>query len=487
MTEVPRQIIGELKARLSVSEFLRRIPSFGGPEISLIKKGRGYVALCPFHREKTPSFNVIDGKEIYHCFGCGESGDIFKLAQKFELATSFPQAIAYVAAIGGMEALVEPYLGKVRTRSRKLEFALAEEEFDLDTQDRTKLLSVLSFAQGYFEEQLHNNMSQGGELARSYLAERGIHADFARRLRLGYAPNHDLLLLRMQEALEWGGDEIYDLARRVGLYTGENRRVFSGRITFPIATRGRKVLAFNSRRLKEAKQSPKYKNSPQGIMFHKGSVLLGLEHLCEEDIEKHGLVLVEGQTDLFGFLEQNLGNALTLGSTTLTEEHVGIIAALHPSGVYIMTDGDTAGIKGAIRNANRYLGTEGIALPPVYIVPVERGKDPFDIFYREKRPILEDLLAHRQTPEEFLFAQADEDLTIDGSGQASYDFLRRDTGHIVSYGRFKERWGSMERVLERYEATPPHPFLLEKAPQKIKANLVEDTGAYTGEQLHFNW
>ena len=226
MTNIPKDVLDEMRARTPLSTIFPQLAGDAHRDIRLIKKGKSFVCLCPFHTEKTPSFHVIDTKGIFHCFGCGESGDAFKLAQKFGLADNFPACVCYIAEVTHTEDLIRPYMAQARSQRKRLGIELAEAEFTLDTPDRDTLLCVVGFTQDYFVEQLHTNTSSGAILAREYLAGRGIHSGFAERLRLGYAPNHDLLLLRMQEHFsDFSSAQLYDFARRVGLYTGQNRRV----------------------------------------------------------------------------------------------------------------------------------------------------------------------------------------------------------------------------------------------------------------------
>jgi len=461
MAQVPKDVIDVVRSAITVSDFIKKTNAKSTHPIELRRRGSGYLALCPFHAEKTPSFHVVDGKQIYHCFGCGENGDVFKLAQKLNLAHSFPDSIAYVAGLAGVQQLVRPYLGGLVRAHSSLELELEAAEFNLDVEDRGYLFEVLSRTQRYFVEQLHTNTGADADAARAYLKSRGIPLEFARHIGLGYAPAHDLLLTRLMKESDVPAPEMYALSRRAGLTSGGNRRIFSNRITFPAATRGGQALGFISRRLTESKHSPKYKNSPQGEVFNKSHILFGLEHLCDDDVRAHGLVLVEGTMDLFGFLAQGLGCALALGSTALTDEHTGLLAALRPTCVYLMTDGDAAGIKGAIRNANRLLGTKNVSLPQIYVVPiVNRGEDPFDVFYTANTPALAYIRGHRQTPKDFLLAQNVEDLLT--AANDPRDFLRANTFHIANMKELTEKGLQVwEQQSDRYKAVAPHPLLLQ--------------------------
>ncbi len=448
---------------------------------NLKKVGKHYTALCPFHEERTPSFQLVDDKQFYHCFGCGKHGDIFTLImQQKEL--SFPQAMRALASkYLPNNARVKQYLLRTSSQERDAETSAAynnledtlemgdsnrqyfdtgdfetgdfdiEEAshskrrprstyptllqpdqipFDLSAPNIEELLHLLDYAQTYFVEQLRTNNHHNAQRAREYLASRKFNTALIEEIKIGYAPPNDILLEHLVREMKKQGTLDMRLLQQCGLISPQGHAVFSNRITFPINTAANAPTGFIARALNGDERKMKYKNSPQCTTFSKSHMLIGLEHLTKEHVRRHGLYIVEGATDLAGFLTQEMRCALALGSTRITEKHVGLIRELSPEIVYLVTDGDAAGIAGAISNANRLLGT--LDDQAVQIVPLPEEKDPFDLFHIDERDIKAHTINNAMTPKQFLYTNIEILLKRYLQPEDAESFLAHHTSHIAS-------------------------------------------------------
>ena len=214
-------------------------------------------------------------------------------------------------------------------------------------------------------------------------------------------------------------------------------RVFSDRLTLPVATLEREVVGFNARRLTERKETTKYKNSPEGEIFSKRDVLFGSEFIDPDYVRRYGIILVEGQLDTLGFLVQGHRNVAAISSTILTYEHIELIKRLNPQNIYLMCDGDKPGIRGSIKNANSLLASH--LYSDISIVPIhERGKDPFDVFFTDKQLAFRYIEREALKPIDFVKRCNPEDLVDDGTNGDKLRFLRENTGSILRRDDLKE-------------------------------------------------
>ena len=297
-------------------------------------------------------------------------------------------------------------------------------------------------AQEFFREQLTQNSSEQANNARKYLSKRNITQELIEKVGIGFAPNNQILIKSLLEYLKekniYGVKALRTLFE-CGLINQQGYSFFQGRITFPIATVDGNILAFNAR-VTNGQTENKYKNSPANIIFSKKHMLYGLENLDLEVVQREGLVLVEGITDTFGFVKQELNNALVLGSAKLTPYHLSIIHALRPKHLYIVPDNDLAGIHGAISNANKILGSritinsKSARQENVSIVPINGEKsDPFDLFFTQEYDISRYLKQNAHTPLEFLVKQPLETLIYYQQGdKPSKQFILNNTGNIAT-------------------------------------------------------
>jgi DNA primase len=355
------QFLDELRARIAVSEVI-------APKVRLTRRGRESIGLCPFHNEKTPSFTVNDDKGFFHCFGCGAHGDIISFTMETE-GLNFPEAVEKLA---GMAGLAVP-----RQSPEERERA----------QDRATLQQVMEQACAWFENQL---AQPGGRQARDYLRGRGFSDDTIARFRLGYAPDGRG---RLGQALE-GRNVTREQLIEAGLVklpegSGEPRDYFFNRVIFPITDRRGLVIAFGGRILGDGQ--PKYLNSPETSLFHKGRVLYNWARAREAVRDSGTVVVVEGYTDVIALAQAGLPHAVAPLGTALTEEQMLALWRMVDEPV-LCFDGDNAGQRAAFRAAERALPL----LQPgksLRFVTLPDGEDPDSLVRARARAGFEALLA----------------------------------------------------------------------------------------------
>lgn len=338
---IPDDQVEEVRARADIVDIV-------GEHVPLKKAGREYKANCPFHEERTPSFYVVPDKGFYKCFGCGESGDVFSFLMK-KSGLDFIEAVRYVAGRSGVE---------IREVKRERE----------DDDPLRPLHEANAFAADWFRRQLDD--TQVGAEARSYLEARGIDAATIEAFELGWAPD-DWRQLRDAAATHGIADSVL---LEAGLLTTSEKSEepydrFRGRIIFPIQAVGGRVVAFGGRVLGD--ERPKYLNSPETPVYHKGRVLYGLQR-SRHSIRREGSALVvEGYMDLVALAAAGFENVVATLGTALTDEQAGLLKR-YTKRIYLLFDSDTAGLKATFR-AGDVLLAHGLH-PSVVTLP--DGEDP---------------------------------------------------------------------------------------------------------------
>ncbi|WP_026442170.1 DNA primase [Pseudacidobacterium ailaaui] len=338
-----------------------------GEYVRLRKAGaQNYSGLCPFHKEKTPSFSVHSTRQFFHCFGCGVSGDVFTFIQKIE-NVSFPEAVRFVAQKCGIPL-------------PKREFSSEEEA--QEGRLRARLLELHEIACTWFEEQLR---SPEGALAREYLSGRGLRPEDMKTFRIGYAPDNFHALRERMQAL--ANTEILRLS---GLFSfreqedgspGPLYSRFRKRVTFPIANESGRIIAFTARALEAGeKAGPKYLNSPETPLYSKSNVLFNLDKARQAIRELNFAVLVEGQMDCISAYLAGVRNVIATSGTAFTEAQVRLLGR-YTKQVIVNFDPDKAGANAAEKSI-ALLTEEGFQ---VRVVTLEGGLDP-DRYIREQGP-----------------------------------------------------------------------------------------------------
>lgn len=303
-----------------------------GRRVRLQKKGREYLGLCPFHNEKTPSFTVNEDKGFYHCFGCGEHGSVFDFVMKVE-NLSFPEAVERLASEAGMEMPVDT--PEERERAKRA----------------ATLYDVLEKACVYYEKQLR---LPAGLPALSYLQNRGVVEATIKTFRLGYAPDKRNGL-RGDLAQEGATEQ---LMIEAGLLIQPDDRSrspydrFRARVIFPILDQKGRVIAFGGRILEDGE--PKYLNSPETPLFHKGRTLYGLSQALAPARKKQQLIVTEGYTDVISLHQAGFDTGVAPLGTALTEDQIQMLWRITRE-PHLCFDGDAAGQRAAARAAERAL------------------------------------------------------------------------------------------------------------------------------------
>ncbi|PYV61176.1 MAG: DNA primase, partial [Acidobacteria bacterium] len=366
-----------------------------GEYVSLRKSGaQNYSGLCPFHKEKTPSFSVHATKQFYYCFGCGEKGDVFKFVQKIENVT-FPEAVRAVAQ-------------KIGVALPKATFSSEAEAKDART--RTALLDIHERACAFFQECLRR---PEGARAREYLAGRGLDDDAIKKFRIGFAPDSGFLL---RDRLK--GQFSEEMLRESGLFSWKDSRQpsvisrqpnaltmyskFRNRIMFPIANEGGRVIAFTGRTLSaDEKAGPKYLNSPETAIYSKSRVLFNLDLAKEAIRALNYAILVEGQMDCISLFAAGFHNVIASSGTAFTGPQAGLLARFSKQ-VVVNFDPDAAGAKATERTLGLLIEEEF----DIRVLTLEAGFDP-DLFVRRKgKDAYKDALKHSQKYFEYLIERA---------------------------------------------------------------------------------
>lgn len=335
-----------------------RIEEVVGDFITLKKRGSNLLGLCPFHNEKTPSFNVSPSKNIYKCFGCGKAGNAVSFVMEHE-HYSFPEALKYLAGKYGIE--VEETEDTQQDKQAELE--------------RESLFIINQFAQQFYTDYLFNS-EEGRAIGLSYFAERGFDELTIRKFQLGLAPEEWDSLLKAATAKGYSREMLI----KAGLITekqndniAENKVYdrFRNRVIFPIHNLTGKVIAFGARLLKPDPKAPKYLNSPETDIYHKSKTLYGIFFAKKCIIEKDECFLTEGYTDVISLNRAGIENVVASSGTSLTVEQIRLIAR-YTKNVTILYDGDAAGIKASLRGIDLIL-EQGLN---VRVVLFPDGEDP---------------------------------------------------------------------------------------------------------------
>jgi DNA primase len=352
MPRIPEDILERIRDATDIVDVVSE-------HVQLGKKGRSFFGLCPFHDEKSPSFSVNPDRQIYHCFGCGVGGNVFKFLQEVDRVT-FMEAVKFLAERTGINLPERP--GPSREEA--------------DSADR--LYRANDLAQKYFHHMLLND--EAGTKAREYLLGRRLEPETIERFGIGYAtPGWDGLLKAAghrnlpPQIMEQAG---LALPRQSG--NGHYDR-FRDRVTFPIANLSNRTIAFGARAL-QPDQEPKYLNSPETPIYHKGRVLYGLSDTRDAVRRQDSVIVVEGYMDLISLAQAGIEHVAATSGTALTEDHCRTLAR-YAHKVVLLFDGDAAGSTAAMRGLEVLLSTKidarVVSLPPEH--------DP-DTFVQEHGP-----------------------------------------------------------------------------------------------------
>jgi len=339
---IPEQKVREVLERTSIVEVVSEY-------VQLRRSGANYLGLCPFHAEKTPSFNVNPAREIFHCFGCGTGGNVLSFVMKMD-GLSFPEAVKSLARKAGVE-IEERLLTPAEKQAQG---------------ERQVLLRINELAQDYYRTVLKQQPGAAG--ARGYLEKRNATGAISEAYGLGFASDRrdGLVQHLMAQGVE------LDVASRLGIVRkneGGWYDLFRNRLIFPIRNPKGEVIAFAGRVLDGA--LPKYINSPESSLYHKSSVLFGLDLAMPAIRTEKSIVIVEGYFDHLALYRAGIQNVAATCGTALTQDHISLLKR-HVSKVYSLFDSDAAGRKATIRSMELFLEQR----VPTYVISLPDGDDP---------------------------------------------------------------------------------------------------------------
>ncbi len=378
MARVRQSDIEELKDRADIVEVI-------GSYIALKPASSGsFKGLCPFHGEKTPSFNVRANPAFYHCFGCGVGGDVYKFLQEIE-SISFADAVERLAEKTGFQLTYE-------------DSGAGEEK-----SNRSRLLTINQEAASFYSAQL---ASEEGAAARDFLVGRGFDAESARQFGIGYAPKGWQNLIEHLRGKGYTLDELVLVGLAMPSDKGGYDR-FRGRVLWPIRDANSQVLGFGARKLYDDDEGPKYLNTPETPVYHKASVLYGLDLARKAIAKNRQVVVVEGYTDVMACHLAGEMTAVATCGTAFGEEHIKIINRLlgqssDPAEVIFTFDPDAAGQKAALRvygDSSKFNALTFVAAGPDGLDPSDlrqqRGDSAISAMLEQKKPLFEFVIRHR--------------------------------------------------------------------------------------------
>jgi len=407
------------------------------------KQGNSYLGLCPFHSEKTPSFTVSPNRQFYHCFGCGEGGDIYNFIMEIE-------KVDFVGAVNRLAKLCNISLNNTNNREEEnsdeaiLRINKKSLEYNVHSNRREEILDILNATHGIYREELFNNSSLGATKAREYLEKRGIRKSLVDRFEIGYAPSNDVFRMQLENRFDFSKKKLTELLFRSGLIGKEGFRAFSNRITLPIKNMGGEIIGFNAR-VTNGRKKMKYKNTGSTELFSKSNLLYGLNLIDRNEVREEGLFLVEGQFDIFGFVYQGKKNCLGMGNSSLTENNIEIIRELDPRKIFLVTDGDLPSVNAAIKNADSIYKNRIINRGGIRVVPTPDGKDPFDFFYSDSVDIGSYVTDYSLGVKDFLLSRNLED--FENQTTSGLSKLENISGNLFSSDEFRD---IVETLLSKY-------------------------------------
>jgi len=380
--------VDQIIEKISLVDFINRY-------IPVKKTGKNYMAVCPFHDDKGPSLSISDEKGLFHCFGCGKSGNILTFLMEYE-NISFKEALSQLAREAGV-----PLKEKPQDKAREKLFTLNEEA-----------------ARFYYDKLMSSDEARG---ARRYLKERKVSKSVAEAFRLGYAPPGGKLLF---EQLAAKGANIEEMSRLFLARKGENGAydIFRSRLMFPICDATGNVIAFGGRALKEG-QEPKYLNSGETPLFKKSHTLYGFHLTRKEIFSSRSAVVVEGYMDLLALYQHGIQNVVAVLGTAFTEAHAALLDK-RVSDVTLFFDSDEAGQRAAIRSLG-YLFNTGIN---TWVIVNAPDKDPDDTVKARGRAFVKKLVENARSGFDFYVDYYTAGLDIDNPEQKAnvYKKLKDD-------------------------------------------------------------
>lgn len=384
---IPRQFIDDLIARTDIVELIDQ-------RVSLKKAGKNYHACCPFHGEKTPSFTVAPDKQFYHCFGCGAHGNALGFIMEFD-KLEFVEAVEELAGLHSLEIPREEGTSGGFTQVNRQQ-----------QQGDHELMNQLGH---FYQQQLsqHSNSQQVNE----YLTQRGLSADVIKQFGIGYAPEGWDAVVSMFGKTPPVRQQLVDLGMAIAKDRGGSYDRFRHRVMFPIRNRGGKTIGFGGRVLDDS--TPKYLNSPETRIYHKGRELYGLYEARQANAKIEQLLVVEGYMDVVALAQHGISYAVASLGTSTTPEHVQLMFR-QTQRVICCYDGDNAGRGAAWRaleNALPFI-RDGYEFKFMFLPD---GEDPDTLIRKVGQQEFTQLIAQAKPLSEFFFEQLQQDVDTGNS------------------------------------------------------------------------
>lgn len=343
MKQIPRETIEEVRSRNDIADVI-------GSYLSLKNAGTRFKALCPFHKEKSPSFTVSPERQIYHCFGCGAGGDVIRFVQEYE-KVDFMTALQMLADRVGMELSLE-------------------ESGEGGGADKRKLFQIHEGVAQLYQRILLEHES--GAAGRQYLATRDLKPETVKEFQIGFAPD------RFDALEKWAQQKKIpqELMEQAGLMIKSDRHSgyydrFRNRLMFPIRDEAGRVIGFSGRAIVKDEKSGKYVNSPETPLFHKSRVLFAIDKARKAMAESRVAIVVEGQIDAIRCHEAGLTNVVASQGTALTADHARMIRR-YADEVILVLDADDAGQSAALKSSSAFIAEE----LSVRVASLPAGEDP---------------------------------------------------------------------------------------------------------------
>ncbi len=441
--------------------------------VKLTRRGSSYFGLCPFHNEKTPSFSVTPGKQMYYCFGCGAGGNVFTFLMQYENYT-FTEALQHLADRCGVELPKMEYSARAKQQA----------------EEKAALLQINKEAAQYFYYQLR---TEKGKKAYQYLTDRGLTPETMKHFGLGYSDKYSNDLYRYMKKKGYRDT----LLKESGLFNVDEKRgmydKFWNRVIFPIMDVNSRVIGFGGRVMGEGK--PKYLNSPETKIFDKSRNLYGL-HAARSSRKKY-LILCEGYMDVIAMHQAGFTNAVASLGTALTSGHASLLKR-YTDEVLLLYDSDEAGIRAAIRGIP-ILKEAGISARVVSLKPY---KDPDEFIKAQGAQAFEQRLETAMNS--FMFQMEVLSSSYDLSDpQEKTKFFREASAKLLEFPDELERNNYIQAMAEKYqvafedlrrmvnrmalEGTSGIPKRQAVSPSAPKKKMVRESGAEQAQKLLLTW